>query len=417
MTTPDDHSDEIQRLEERGGLEPRTHTFARLADLYRKSGELDRALEVIESGLRHHPHYLNARLVHARLLRELGRSEEAVGAFERVLDIDSENLVAQAALAELAAESTGEVRSIELPHPRAPLSTGWLASLDAAWRVRAPSDEPVGDRALRAGYHDVETPAADSGPACPDPLEPVDHPGPRDRRGTGNGSQPVGGAESADGPEADGPEADGPEAGGPEAGGPERAGGPEPVHRPESSGEAEPLGPAESAVEPATEAVHPETGPGQSPRELETATLAELYVRQGLLSEAVGIYERLLARDPYNARLAQALEAARNGETVTSPVPEAESVSPEAEAVSRAPEAGPVSPEAGSVSPEADTRSSEPLPTMPPSPSSLEPPGSPPITMRAFLEALLEGEAEVDAARQGSIDWPEWLRRLGGVDR
>jgi hypothetical protein len=205
-------------------------------------------------------------------------------------------------------------------------------------------------------------------------------------------------------------------------------------------------------VEPATEAVHPETGPGQSPRELETATLAELYVRQGLLSEAVGIYERLLARDPYNARLAQALEAARNGETVTSPVPEAESVSPEAEAVSRAPEAGPVSPEAGSVSPEAgsvspeagsvspeagsvspeagsvspeagsvspeaDTRSSEPLPTMPPSPSSLEPPGSPPITMRAFLEALLEGEAEVDAARQGSIDWPEWLRRLGGVDR
>ncbi|MDX1579441.1 MAG: tetratricopeptide repeat protein, partial [Gemmatimonadota bacterium] len=125
-----DHSEEIDRLLDRAERDPRTHTFARLADLYRKSGELDRALDVVETGLRHHPHYLNARIVHARVLRDLGRHAEAREAFERVLRIDSENLVAREALSELGA--AGRPAGVREREPRR--SQGWLARLDADWR-------------------------------------------------------------------------------------------------------------------------------------------------------------------------------------------------------------------------------------------------------------------------------------------
>ena len=82
----EDQQREIARLVDRAEKDPRTHTFARLADLYRKGGDLEQALEVITQGLRHHPHYLNAQLVHAKVLKELGRSDEARTAFERVRD-------------------------------------------------------------------------------------------------------------------------------------------------------------------------------------------------------------------------------------------------------------------------------------------------------------------------------------------
>ncbi|MGH7542240.1 MAG: hypothetical protein ACRELC_14700, partial [Gemmatimonadota bacterium] len=94
-------ADEIRRLKERSSRDPRSHTFARLADLYRKGGHLGRALDVVEAGLVHHPHYLNARIVHARVLHELGRDGEAAAAFRRVLEIDGENLVARQALEEI----------------------------------------------------------------------------------------------------------------------------------------------------------------------------------------------------------------------------------------------------------------------------------------------------------------------------
>lgn len=242
----EDHKREIARLVDRAEKDPRTHTFARLADLYRKGGDLEQALEVVTEGLRHHPHYLNAQLVRAKVLKELGRTEEARTAFERVLDIDSENLVAHAALEELAPGLR--------PEPRrgpgkgaAATSSPWLASLDAAWREGngTPREEPV------------------AGDASADQRQEA---------------EPASGVAKKD----------------------EAAGAP-------------PVSPRTTTAksEPAPTPVRSKGADDDNGHELETATLASLYVRQGLFDRAIGVYERLLARDPYNARLASALNDAR----------------------------------------------------------------------------------------------------------
>jgi Tfp pilus assembly protein PilF len=91
--------DEIRRFEEQFRHQPESLVFARLADAYRKSGDLVRALEVLEEGIGRHPDYLSAHIVRARTFRDLGRAEEARSTFERVIEIDPQNLVAIRGLA------------------------------------------------------------------------------------------------------------------------------------------------------------------------------------------------------------------------------------------------------------------------------------------------------------------------------
>ena len=131
----DGRSAEIEDLLRRGAEEPRTHTFARLAALYREIGKLDQALEVVRRGLEHHPYYLPARLLRARVLREVGRDAAADAELARVLEIDSANAAAQAAL-----DSSSALPAIpELPAtrkvrragpPPAGAAAAWLARLD-----------------------------------------------------------------------------------------------------------------------------------------------------------------------------------------------------------------------------------------------------------------------------------------------
>ncbi len=280
MDTPVDRANQISRLVERRERNPRTHTFAELADLLREAGELDRALRVIEDGLRHHPHFLNARLVYARLLGELGRPDEAERAFRSVLEIDSENETARSALGESEQGAEGTISGHAPGGSRsAPRSAQWLAGLEVAWR-------------------------------------------------------------------------------------------------------GESRAPAES---------------GRGGDDLETATLAKLYLSQGLVEEAVGIYERLLARDPYNARLAAALEDVRaRGKGQPSTRAAAKPPRSEPPPIPR-PEPDPPRPE--------QTRILEPAAA---DPEETDP------TAREFLQALLEGCAPVEQGRDDPIDWPEWLRNLGG---
>jgi len=291
VRSPSGHLEEIRRLLERSARDPRTHTFAHLADLYRETGQLPRALEVVEAGLEHHPHYVNARLVHARILEEMGRNEEAVRAFERILEIDPENRRARESLASLTDGGVACGDEVEDDEP-ARRAAGWLARLDAEWRHEEPA----------------ETPSS----AVPTP------------------------------PEA-------------------------PASPPET--------PASSPETPAPDAGTPRGA------DLETATLAALYMRQGLAEQAIGIYERLLARDPYNARLAAGLESARQrgrARAVPNPPPD----------------------------PEPPT---EPRPVP-------EPVGAAPVSDESigeFLDALLEGRAPVEDPNGRRADWPRWLTELG----
>ncbi|MEE9207688.1 MAG: tetratricopeptide repeat protein [Gemmatimonadota bacterium] len=103
--TSDPLAKEIQQFEQQVRRDPEGRVFARLADAYRKDGQLERALEVLEGGLTRHADYLSAHLVHARTLRSMGRPAEAIGAFEKVAELDSANVIALRALAELAEEA------------------------------------------------------------------------------------------------------------------------------------------------------------------------------------------------------------------------------------------------------------------------------------------------------------------------
>jgi tetratricopeptide (TPR) repeat protein len=240
MNLPDtDLGQEIRRLEELRAGNPRGHTFARLADLYRKSGLPEKGLQVVEEGLAHHPHYLNAHLIHGRILRDLGRGPEATAAFRRVLDIDDENLVALQELEALDPDVGGTSLPADPPAPPrvVPSSAGergvtdarveptsWLAQLEAEWQKRR-------DPALNGEAH--WRPASEP-PASTSPTD---------------------------------------------------------------AAEVEESARRQSKLD--------------KPQEVATATLAELYLRQSLYEEAISVYEKLLARDPYNARLAASLDEAR----------------------------------------------------------------------------------------------------------
>ena len=200
----DHHTEEIAQLLRRTEVEPRTHAFARLAELYREGGDLERALHVVRDGLAHHPHYLAARLVHARVLRELGRRDASTTEFERILAVDAEHPAARAALGRPGPAGRPEARWGEAA--RAAAARRWLSGLEEAWLPGGPENEP--------------SPA-------PSPTEPVS------------------------------------------------------------------------------------PAPSPSAADLDTVTLAALYARQGLFDQAIAVYERMLARDPGNTRLAVALDETR----------------------------------------------------------------------------------------------------------
>ena len=105
-------SDEIRRFEEQVRDQPESLVFARLADAYRKAGQPERALAVLEDGLYRHPNYPSGHIVRARALRDMGRVDETLEAFRRVLELDGANLVAIRELAGLADErgDVGEAR-------------------------------------------------------------------------------------------------------------------------------------------------------------------------------------------------------------------------------------------------------------------------------------------------------------------
>ncbi len=155
-----DHLEEIRRLIESAEKAPQTHTFARLADLYQKTGQLDRALEVIENGLEKHPHYLYARLVYASVLRKLDRLPEARRALERVLHIDSENLMARTVLIEIGPDGASvqtDSASAEMSRPQNSDATRWLEALDVDWSKTSVDSERNDAKTMSHGEEETRT--------------------------------------------------------------------------------------------------------------------------------------------------------------------------------------------------------------------------------------------------------------------
>ena len=317
---PDESAeDEIRRFEEQFRQQPESLVFARLADAHRKAGDPHRALAVLEEGIRRHTDYLSAHIVRARTYRDLGRVEDARSAFERVIEIDAQNLVAIQGLAEIARDANDAVAEISwlerlaLADPQNPEPGERLELL----RQQVDQEDSAGPRPDREGIQEsdaevetwwteesasaaisgsAENPLADSdlaselwsGPAIVPGHDPAE----------GLESVPDGGVDSLE--ELADPfddveiedAADTPSS------------AVEPVAR--DAWWFEPP-PGQDAVKPGGEASDDDGSDDDA--DLLTRTMAELYARQGLIDEAEAIYRELLTDRPDDDGLRDGLDA------------------------------------------------------------------------------------------------------------
>ncbi len=144
--------EEIRTLQDRFWSErdPSGRVFAPLADAHRRAGELDEAMELAEDGVERLPEFAPGHLVAARILRDRGAGDEAAAAYDRVLELDPENLEALREGAALA-QAEGRIEdALELCQK--------LARIE-------PKDRELRERirALKRSHFDVE--ARDEEPA------------------------------------------------------------------------------------------------------------------------------------------------------------------------------------------------------------------------------------------------------------
>src|SRR5918997_5698687 len=92
---------EIEKLERRYAENPQGLTFAPLAEVHRKNGDVARALELLRAGLELHPNYIPASIVLGRCHWDAGDLAAAEAAFSHVLRLDDENVIALKSLADI----------------------------------------------------------------------------------------------------------------------------------------------------------------------------------------------------------------------------------------------------------------------------------------------------------------------------
>lgn len=164
------YTSEIEKLERRWLENPKGRNFAPLADAYRKAGEIDRAIDLCKSGLELHPDYVSAHIVYGRCLIDQKDDPAATEVFQKVLQLDPENILALRILAEIA-ERTGHYDQ----------GAEWLARLisadpmngDAAEALtRMRSKAAQAKTAPRASVPAIEAPAEQVAEIVPEKSEP-----------------------------------------------------------------------------------------------------------------------------------------------------------------------------------------------------------------------------------------------------
>jgi len=100
MTTrPADKDTEL--MEKRYRKSPQSRLFSRLADNYRKQGNLSRAIELCLEGIQKHPDYVTGHIILGRCYFEQQNFNDAFNVFKKVCIIDRHNQIALKMLAEI----------------------------------------------------------------------------------------------------------------------------------------------------------------------------------------------------------------------------------------------------------------------------------------------------------------------------
>jgi pentatricopeptide repeat protein len=337
----------IEELQFRIKTDPKSRLFFPLAEEFRKNGNLREAEQVLRTGLGVHATYLSAWVSLGRVLREQHKNAEAVDALKTALQVDPGNVVAARLLADAyldLGEKVEAIKKYKLVHALMPSDEELEAKIAQLDRDLSPAPEPVttdvGSR--ESGFeepaesplptHDTltdrsESPFAESKPDAqsqseaeveetlrhpdqpeppfaPEPLSesPFDETTPIIRtveRPFDTGDEVPMAAQHDDSPfeEPSGYTAAALEIEHPEG-----------MHIEEAPMVAEvpALWPEETDADVFAPA-EPEAAPDDDVTE--TTTMADLYVRQGLVDEARKIYQHMLERDPANDELRAKLDA------------------------------------------------------------------------------------------------------------
>jgi tetratricopeptide (TPR) repeat protein len=143
----------IEDLRRRVDKDPASIAFAQLAEEYRRTGDLQQAIEVARAGLDVHPGYLSARVTLARALVERGNIDDAQREFETVLKAAPDNLAAIRGLAEIHHRET----LVPDTHPgfaAHALEPSGEADVVASPRAGAVSERPA-ERSEEEGWVDL----------------------------------------------------------------------------------------------------------------------------------------------------------------------------------------------------------------------------------------------------------------------
>ncbi len=183
---------EIEKLERRYAENPQGLTFAPLAEVHRKNGDVARALELLQPGLALHPDYIPASIVLGRCHLDLGDLPAAEGAFTHVLALDGENVIALKSLADITErlyrfdEAERWLRTLLAVDRSNDDARDQLGRVEAARRQAEAASSAAPDAAVADVHTDTPVaaePAADTATAQAEPppaVSPPPLPEPRD---------------------------------------------------------------------------------------------------------------------------------------------------------------------------------------------------------------------------------------------
>ncbi|MGA8810393.1 MAG: tetratricopeptide repeat protein [Thermoanaerobaculia bacterium] len=307
----------IEELQFRIKTDPKSRLFFPLAEELRKNGKLAEAEQVLRTGLGIHATYLSAWVSLGRVLREQHKNAEAVDALKTALQVDPGNVVAARLLADAyldLGEKVEAIKKYKLVHALMPSDEELEAKIDQLDRDLTPAPEPVAmdvgsrkseveeppespEEALRHPTHDTRHPDPEPPSESPfDETAPIIH---TIERPFDTGDEIPMAAQHDDSPfeEPSGYTAAALEIEHPDG-----------MHIEEAPLVAEvPAVWTEEADDDVFAPAEPEAA--QDDDVTETTTMADLYVRQGLVEDARKIYQHMLERDPANDELRSKLGA------------------------------------------------------------------------------------------------------------
>jgi len=104
------------KIEEEMRSRPKSLMFSRLADSYRKSGNVQQAISICLEGLATHPDYITGRILLGRCYLEQEKFNDAIKEFTRVCKIDRRNQITIKMLADIFSKQGMETKAGDLYH-------------------------------------------------------------------------------------------------------------------------------------------------------------------------------------------------------------------------------------------------------------------------------------------------------------